>query len=167
MKFPGTHLLLVCALTAWAMAVMAGTPVYKWTDSQGVVHYSDKAPVAHADRDVKLLELPELPPVNPEALKQEQAYIASVKQWYQQVLNQQSQLQYDQYLAWQESQATATTAPAAATEVSYVSPLCWDCGPLWHRRHYRHPAERAPPAFKPNLWNTQPNRFTQSLYRPQ
>lgn len=167
MRFTKTHLLLICVATLWTMAAAAGTPIYKWTDAQGVVHYSDKAP-ARADQNVKLLELPALPPVNPEAVEQEQAYIASVNQWYQQVLNRQSQLQYDQFLAWQENQPPKTTAPAAATEVSYVSPLCWDCGRLWHQRPYYRRAPSAPsPIFKSNIWNTQPNRFTQSLYRPQ
>lgn len=171
MKFSGITLLVACAAGLCAAAATAGTPVYKWTDAEGVVHYSDKAP-AHAAVPVKILELTALPPVNPEAVKREQAYIASVNQWYQQVLNRQTQLQYAQYLAWQENQPGATPAPGATTEVSYVSPLCWNCGRLWHRRPYfPHPGYRGPetqpPVFKSNLWNTQPSRFTQSLYHPQ
>ncbi|MGH8279436.1 MAG: DUF4124 domain-containing protein [Gammaproteobacteria bacterium] len=172
MKPKSLRLALACLAALGVGTALAVTPVYKWTDAQGVVHYSDKAP-KHATSPVKVMQLPALPPVSPEAVKQEQASIASIQQWYQQVLNQQSQLEYDQFLAWQESQPSTTTpAPATVTEVSYLSPLCWDCGPLWHRRSYYRPRrDRAPstrpPVFKSNIWSTQPNRFTQSHYRPR
>lgn len=157
---------IACAIALFSVAAVAGTQVYKWTDSQGVVHYSDKAPV-HVNHGVKVLELPTLPPVSPQAVKQERAYITSVNRWYQRVMNRQLQWRNAQLTAWQASQPPQ---PVNIPEVAYASPLCWDCGRLWRRRSYRRPDYRRPrakpPVFKSNIWSTQPNPFTQQLYRP-
>ena len=166
---------VVCSAALFsAAATGGGTQIYKWTDSQGVVHYSDKAPTK-APQAVTLISLPEFPPVDPKAEAEEQAYIASVNQWYQSVLQQQSQLQYEQFLAWEQSQPAETPAPPVE-QVSYVTP-CWFCGFGFRHRHHHepdaddfmHPFPVHPPmpnSFQTNIWSTRPNPFTQSLYKP-
>ncbi|MGB9428453.1 MAG: DUF4124 domain-containing protein [Gammaproteobacteria bacterium] len=164
-------MLLVCAAALFSgVASAAGTQIYKWTDAQGVVHYSDKAP-AQTPQPVALITLPEFPPVDQKAEAADQAWIASINQWYENVLKQESQLQYEQFLAWQESQSSEPVPPATE-QVSYVTPLCWDCGRFGfrHRPHDKMPSPRTPhaisPVFKSNIWSTQPNPFTQQLYKP-
>lgn len=162
---------IACAAVLFSVAAVAGTQVYKWTDSQDVVHYSDKAP-AHVNRSVKIIELPTLPPVNPQAVKQERAYITSVNQWYQRVINRQLQWRKQQLLAWRAGEPPQPVKPVSTTRVASLSPLCWDCGRLWRRRayywHRAHSRRQAKPrVFKSKIWSTQPNRFTQSLYHPQ
>lgn len=50
--------------------------VYKWTDNQGVVHYSDKPPAAPAS-DLQTLDLPPLPPQDPARIAADQAALAA------------------------------------------------------------------------------------------
>ena len=169
MKLQHITLWIACTAALFSAVAVAGTPVYKWTDRQGVVHYSDKAPT-HSPQNVKVLALPELPPVDPQAVKQEQAYIASVNQWYQEVMDRQLQWRNEQLMTWQPSPTAQSATPASTTEVTAVSPLCWDCGQLWHRPYYRPPNYRRPQpkpsVFKSNIWSTQPNPYTQQLYHP-
>ncbi len=171
MNTQSIKILIVLAATLYSMAAFAdGQQIYKWTDSQGVVHYSDKAPVKPV-HSMQQITLPALPAPDPQSEAQNQAWIAGVNQWYESVLKQESQLQYEQLLAWQESQPTEPTPPATE-QVSYVTPLCWDCGRFGfrHRQHDKMPSPRPPhaisPVFKSNIWSTQPNPFTQQLYKP-
>lgn len=163
-----TVVLLVCSAALFsAAAATAGTQIFKWTDSAGVVHYSDKAP-ATPQSSLQVMALPELPPVDPKAEAADQAWIADVNQWYQNVLKQQSELQYQEFLAWEQSQPTAAPPPVSTEQVSYVTPFCWDC----ERFHFHHPPHRpllsppTPQSFQNSLWHPQPNPFTQSLYKP-
>jgi hypothetical protein len=156
--------LLVCGAALFsAVAVAGGTQIYKWTDSQGVVHYSDKAP-AQPQTSLTVMALPEPPPVDPKAEAADQAWIASVNQWYQSVLQQQSELQYQEFLAWEENQP-----PLAATtqQVSYVTPICWDCDRFrFHHHHFRPPllSTPMPQSIHNSLWSTQPNSFNSSVW---
>jgi Domain of unknown function (DUF4124) len=161
-------LILLSATLLLAAATANGQQIYKWTDSQGVVHYSDKAP-AKTDNPVTSMTLAELPPVDAQTEAQNQAWIASINQWYQSIVAQQTAEQYNQILAWQESQdqaAVSTTDSAQA--VSYVSQIYGGYQPFdykhWH--HQKRPS-RLPsksPVFKSDIWNTQPNSFTGQLY---
>jgi len=161
-----TTAFLICGAFLLSAAAMAGgTQIYKWTDSQGVVHYSDKAPI-NQPTSLQVMALPELPPADPKAEAADQAWIASVNQWYQNVLKQQSELQYQEFLAWEESQPTAPP-PTSTEQVSYVTPFCWDCERShFHHRHFRKPLLSAPTpqAIQNSLWSTQPNSFNSSLW---
>lgn len=166
-KLNASVLLACLTLLFSGVALADGTQIYKWTDSQGVVHYSDKAP-AKTPELVTLMSLSEFPPADPKAAAEEQAYIAFVNQWYQNLMQQQSQQQYEQFLAWEQSQPVEPAAPPVE-QVSYVTP-CWSCGFGSHFHHHRfRPPLLSPPtpqSFHTSLWSTQPNLFTQSLYKP-
>ena len=68
-------LILILLPLAAAFAVPAaadGPAVYKWTDSGGTVHYSDKPPETAAP-DLQTLNLPPLPPQDPAKIAADQA----------------------------------------------------------------------------------------------
>lgn len=158
---------LVCSAALFSAAAVAdGAQIYKWTDSQGVVHYSDKAP-ASPQSSLQVMALPESPPVDPQAEAADQAWIASINQWYQTVLNDQAQLESAQLLESQAAQPAATP-PVSTEQVSYVTPFCWDCERFhFHHRPHRPPLSMpTPQSFQNSLWHPQPNPFTQSLYKP-
>ncbi|MGH2482737.1 MAG: hypothetical protein ACRDHW_24070, partial [Ktedonobacteraceae bacterium] len=135
------------------------------------VHYSDKAPI-QPQQHATLMSLPELPQPDPQALAQDQAWIASINTWYQNVLKDQAQLQYQQLLTSEETQPPQTEGtPDYTQQVSYVTPVY---GNYWRFgfRHPHHPSrpihgpQPRQPMFQSNIWNTQPNPFTQQLYKP-
>ncbi|MBU6420954.1 MAG: DUF4124 domain-containing protein [Gammaproteobacteria bacterium] len=164
-----TMVFLVCGAALYsAAAVAGGSQIYKWTDSQGVVHYSDTAP-ATLQPDLQQMTLQALPAPDPKALAEDQAWVASINNWYQTVLNDQAQLEYEQLLASQAAQSPAPqNPPEEIQQVSYVTPFCWDC----ERFHFHHRSHRpllsmpTPQSFQNSLWHPQPNPFTQSLYKP-
>jgi Domain of unknown function (DUF4124) len=164
-----TLLLFGFAASLSSTAVLAdGQQIYKWTDSQGVVHYSDKAPVK-TDQLVTLMTLAELPAVDTQTVAQNQAWIADINQWYQSIVAQENQQQYNQILAWQESQDQAAVSTTDATqEVSYVSQIYGGYRPFdyKHWRHEKQPSHRPAksPVFKSDIWNTQPNPYSVELY---
>ncbi len=167
-------ILIVLTAVLFSTAAFAdGQQIYKWTDSQGVVHYSDKAPVNSA-HSVQQITLSVLPAPDPQSEAQNQAWIASVNQWYESVLKQESQLQYEQLLAWRESQPKAAAVPPAE-QVSYAAPLYGGYFRFRHRHHESdgddfgrppHSNRPMPAVFQPSFWNTQPNPFSQQLYKP-
>lgn len=71
-----TSSLAVCALLLPALAFAGNPQMYKWTDDQGVVHYSDQPPNQDV-ADVKTLDIPVFPPVDPVQLAQEQAALTA------------------------------------------------------------------------------------------
>ena len=178
----------VILLIATAAALLAATAaagnlaIYKWVDSRGVVHYSDHAP-ATKQTDLTIMTLPALPAPDAQAIAADQAWIAGVSKWYQSVIQQQQQQEYLQLLAAQQVESPPP-APAPVESVSYVAP-CWSCGSglRFHRhRHFRRPhpplpgphrhfgepllSPPTPLSFQASLWNTQPNSFSQQLYKP-
>ena len=161
--------LMVLAASLISAAVVAdGQQIYKWTDSQGVVHYSDKAPV-NAEQPVTTMELAELPPVDAQIQAQNQAWIADINQWYQGIVVQENQQQYNQILAWQESQDQAAVSSSNSTQaVSTVSQIYGGYRPFnyKHWQHGRRPAQlpAKSPVFKSSIWNTQPNPLSEQLY---
>ena len=66
----------LCAVLFSVAAFADGQTVYKWTDEQGVVHYSDKPPAQTAP-DLQTLDLPALPPQDPAKIAADQAALAA------------------------------------------------------------------------------------------
>jgi hypothetical protein len=164
-----TLLLFGFAASLFSAAAFAdGQQIYKWVDSQGVVHYSDKAPVK-TQRPVTRMQLAELPPVDAQTEAQSQAWIANINKWYQSIVAQEDQEQYNQILAWQESQDQAAVNSTDSTQdVSYVSQIYGGYRPFdykhWH--HEKRPVQMPikSPVFKSSIWNTQPNSLSEGLY---
>lgn len=70
-----TTVLLFASL--FSAAVLADDQtVYKWTDAQGTVHYSDKPP-AQAMPDLQTMDLPAFPPQDPAKIAADQAALAA------------------------------------------------------------------------------------------
>ncbi len=171
----GLRLAVLCSIVLglFSTAVLADGPqVYKWTDSQGVVHYSDKAPTT-PQQPVKLMTLAPLPAVDAQTEAQNQAWIASVHQWYQSMVAQELAQQYNQILAWQSAQQqTSDCSVESGEDVSSTTQVYAGYAPYYyqHQHHHKHHDKRpghtsTPPlAFKPTLWNTQPNAFSQQLF---
>ena len=172
-------LLMAAAAVLFAAPATAGSlSIYKWVDSQGVVHYSDHAP-AQNRANLTLMTLPALPAPDAQVIAADQAWIASVSKWYQSVIRQQQQEEYLQLLAAEQSEP-APAPPAPVESVSYAAP-CWSCG-FGFRSHHRRPhrpfpgphrhfgepllSPPTPQSFQASLWNTQPNPFSQQLYKP-
>lgn len=170
-----SKIILILLIASFAV-LFAGTAcagdlqVYKWVDSRGVVHYSDQAP-ATRQPDLQQMTLQALPAPDPKALAEDQAWIASINQWYQTVLDDQAQLEYEQLLA---SQAAPSPAPPSSPEdveqPSYVMPVFGGYYRFHHHRFYRphRPLLSAPTpqSFENSLWHPQPNPFTQPSYKP-
>jgi hypothetical protein len=84
--------LILLALLALAPAAFAdGTQLYKWTDAQGVVHYSDKPPAQPA-ADLSTTAMPSFPVQDPAVLAAKQAALDAQAQTAQKLL----QIQLDQ-----------------------------------------------------------------------
>lgn len=147
-------------------AVAGNTPIYKWVDGQGVVHYSDTAPPA-TQPVVTRLALPEFPPPDPQAEAADLAWIASINQWYQSVLDQQAQQQYQEFLAWEQNQPAPAPAPASQ-ELAYVVPVCWQCERFHFRHHHRRPllSMPTPQSFQNSLWHPQTGPLRPQPFRP-
>jgi hypothetical protein len=93
-----------------AAAVADDQIVYKWTDSQGTVHYSDKPP-AVAAADLQTLDLPPLPPQDPAKIAADQAALAaSTRALQQQMLTQAALDQQAAEHAQQRAELQATEA---------------------------------------------------------
>ena len=160
---------MAAATMLCAGAATAGNmQIYKWVDGQGVVHYSDAAP-AGAQPAVTRITLPEFPPPDPQVEAADQAWIASVNQWYQSVLDQQAQLQYEQNLAWQQSQPAPAPAPTPASQdLAYVVPVCCQCDRFHFRHHHRRPLLSAPTpqSFHNSLWHPQTGPLHLPPFKP-
>lgn len=140
-------------------AVAGNTHIYKWVDGQGVAHYSDTAPAA-TQPGVTSMTLAKAPPPDPQAEAADRAWIASINQWYQSILDQQAQLQYQEYLAWEQSQPVPAPVPTSAPdtqELAYVVPVCWQCERFHFRHHHRQPLLSAPTpqSIQNSVWHPQ------------
>ncbi|MHB8424244.1 MAG: DUF4124 domain-containing protein [Gammaproteobacteria bacterium] len=175
MRKPSVMLFVVCIASLFPGIVSADNlHVYKWVDSQGVLHYSDHAPTK-PQQAVKLVKLRAPPPPNPQQEAQTTAWIASINKWYQSVLQQQAQ-QQKQEIAWENAQARlAASAYPYTQEMPYVTPLYWGSRRFGFRHRYHRPdhddfmrphrgnsddtPDDTPPAFHSSIWNTQPGSF--------
>lgn len=150
-------LFLGCALTTgWLDAFAGDIPIYKWTDAQGVVHYSDKPPPAAATPDQYLLNLPELPPVDPHRIAEIDAWIASVQAL-------QKRMQAEDEKAWHERELAlqSTQEQAAPQQNAGVTIQTWPVYPGYarpgflHRDHRnRHDFQRR---FRPKRRSSMPS----------
>ncbi|MDE2236150.1 MAG: DUF4124 domain-containing protein [Gammaproteobacteria bacterium] len=154
-------------------AAFAGSPqIYKWVDSQGVVHYSDKAP-ATPQQHMQLIALAPLPAVDAQTEAQNRAWIVSINQWYQNMVSLETEQRYNQILAWQASQDQAAESGATSqqnetgTSLVYVgyNPYQFHHH-VYHPHHGKRPGHFSPPSlvFQPDLWDTRPNAFSQQLF---
>lgn len=91
-----------------AGAFAADLPVYKWTDSQGVLHYSDTPPKDATP--VTVMDLPAPPPLDPEKVAATQAWIASVNDQQQRQQTEDDLERRERELAQQQAQLQATLA---------------------------------------------------------
>jgi hypothetical protein len=104
-----TKLLAFCLLVLLsAGALAADLPVYKWTDSQGVLHYSDTPPKDATS--VTVMDLPELPPLDPEKVAAIRAWIASVNDKQQRQQAEDDLQRRERELAEQQAQLQASLA---------------------------------------------------------
>lgn len=165
--------LIVCVTFLFSgIALADGTQIYKWVDSQGVVHYSDKAPT-NPDLPVTSMTFPAPPANAAQAEAQNNAWIASTQQWFQSVVSLENEQQYNQILAWQESQDQAAVSSSDSSQsdstqnVLYTSQIYggyrgFDYKHWRHKPRPVHPI--APPVLKPSPWNTRPNPASSQLY---
>lgn len=89
-----SRLLPLLALGVSAMAMADDPQLYRWTDAQGTVHYSDQPPSTPA-ADLVTSAIPSFPPVDPAKLAQQQAaliaQVTALQQLLQAQLAQQAQ----------------------------------------------------------------------------
>lgn len=125
--------LLAVSMPALAAAMFAtvacadAQTVYKWTDDQGVMHYSDKPP-QEATLDLQTLDLPAFPPQDPAKLAADQAALAAstaalvqqqqaehaLQQRDEELALERAQLQAAQQALQQDQEASAQPAPVYA-----------------------------------------------------
>ena len=75
-----------------ALAAADNPQMYKWTDADGVLHYSDQPPKQPA-ADLKTLDIPQFPAVDPAQLAARQAEQSAELKSLQQLLAKQSEEQ--------------------------------------------------------------------------
>src|ERR1700756_4638301 len=124
------RLLPLLALGVSAIAVADDPQLYRWTDAQGTVHYSDQPPAQPAP-DLTASDIPSFPPADPVKLAQRQAdllaQVAALQQLTQAQLAQQAQAtalaqQRAEFAALQAEQAAqAQAVETAPAEPIYVS----------------------------------------------
>lgn len=140
-----SSLALLAALFS-AAAFADGQTVFKWTDTQGVVHYSDKPP-AVATADLQTMDLPAFPPQDPAKLAADQAALAAStlalvqQQQAEEALQQREEaltLERDQLQAAQEAlrqDAAAAAEPAPVYAIYANSPFI---PRSFHRNLFEH-----------------------------
>jgi len=145
-------ILVLLPLTAAFMAAVHadGQTVYKWTDSDGTVHYSDKPPAAQP-ADLSTLDLPALPPQDPAKIAADQAAQAASTADTLKLLQAQLALQQQQLslqLQQAQLQAAATPPPAESDTADMdsadeVLPVVY---PIYERSAF------VPHAYRQNLY---------------
>lgn len=117
------HAFAFLVLVALAPAAFAdGTQLYKWTDAQGVIHYSDKPPAQTAP-DLQTMDMPSFPTQDPAQLAAHQAELVAQAQAAQKLL----QAQLDEQaqaaaLAAQKAELQAQLAAAQQQQQSESQP---------------------------------------------
>jgi hypothetical protein len=146
-----------------------GLQVYKWTDPQGVVHYSDKPPPAPA-ADLLRLNLPKLLPVDPKKIAATDAWIAGINemvrhQQAQEALAQQ-QLELEQQATDSQQYATVVQEPAPIY-IGYARPRLAHHRDLDDHRYIRHVRQRvsAAPTW-PFPYNLNESSFPEEWHKP-
>jgi hypothetical protein len=138
---------------AFSAAAMADDPqLYKWTDANGTIHYSDQAPARIAP-DMTVAAMPVFPPVDPVKLAQQQAELLAQVAALQQ-LTEAQMAQQAQAAAVAQQQADLQAAQQAAqdqpspVEPIYVSPAFV---PRAYRANLYVPASHQLPAPHPRM----------------
>lgn len=104
-------LLAFLFLASLAQAALAdGATLYKWTDAQGVIHYSDQPPVQPA-ADLQSTDMPSFPVQDPAQIAAHQAQLVAQAQAAQKLL--QAQLEQQAELAALAAQQAALEAELA------------------------------------------------------
>ena len=105
-KSPILLALLLC--TAFMASAFADQPIYKWTDSNGTLHYSDKPP-KEAASDLRTLDLPAFPAQDPAKLAEAQAaQVASTTALLKELQAEDALRQQETALAQQQAQLQST-----------------------------------------------------------
>lgn len=103
-------LLAALACTASAVALADEPQLYKWTDAQGVIHYSDKAP-ADSSANVQTMNLPTLAPQDTTKIAAQQAALTAQVAATQRLVQQQALAQQQEAtLAAQQAALDAQVA---------------------------------------------------------
>lgn len=126
-----------------AAAIADDQPIYKWTDAQGVVHYSDKSPKDAAD--VQTLDLPAFPAQDPAKIAADQAALAASTAALQQQMLNAAALQQQQLAMAQEQAALDAQQPnvdADAADDVYPAPAY----PIYARSRF------IPQSYRHNLY---------------
>lgn len=126
-----------------AAAIADGQSVYKWTDAQGVVHYSDKPPKDAAD--IQTLDLPAFPAQDPAKIAADQAALAASTAALQQQMLNTAALQQQQLALAQEQAALDAQQPSVDTDAAddvYPAPAY----PIYARSRF------IPRAYRRNLY---------------
>jgi hypothetical protein len=127
-----------------AAAIADGQSVYKWTDAQGVVHYSDKPPKETAP-DLQTLDLPAFPAQDPAKIAADQAALAASTAALQQQMLNTAALQQQQLALAQQQAALDAQQPAVdvdATDDVYPAPAY----PIYARSRF------IPRSYRRNLY---------------
>lgn len=121
MKAPYVTPLLLClAALVSAGAWADGIKVYKWTDAQGLLHYSDKPPL-DAAADLQTLQF-DLPPVDTAALAASEAQMAQLSAALRQQQAEDDLARQRQELAAQQAELEATLATLQQATVEAAPP---------------------------------------------
>lgn len=127
--FRASRLLPIILLGVSAQAMADDPQVYRWTDAQGTVHYSDQPPAKPAP-DLTAAAMPTFPPVDEAKAAQRQAAllaeIAALQQLTQARLDQQDQAadlarQRAELEAASQAQQAAQDEPAPAEPIYITS----------------------------------------------
>ncbi|HEY3644583.1 MAG TPA: DUF4124 domain-containing protein [Gammaproteobacteria bacterium] len=149
-----SRLLPLFALGVSALAMADDPQLFRWTDAQGTVHYSDQPP-AKAVPDLTAAAMPSFPPVDAAKLAQRQAALLAEADALQQLAEaqtaQQAQaaaLAREQAELQAEAQAQQAAQDAPTPEPIYISS---DFVPKVYRRNlYRPASHRIGPPHAPS-----------------
>ncbi|HLW74984.1 MAG TPA: DUF4124 domain-containing protein [Gammaproteobacteria bacterium] len=109
--------LAVCALLLPALAIAGNPQMFKWTDAQGVVHYSDQPP-KQAAADMQTLDIPLFPPQDPAEIAAREAALAAQVAALQKLVDTQA-AQQGQARALAEKESQLQAALAAVQQEAY------------------------------------------------
>jgi hypothetical protein len=110
---------LALAAASLAPAVFADNPqIYKWTDTHGVIHYSDHPPQQTAP-DLTAADLPVFPPVDQAKVDERLARLVAQATALQQLTQVQAAAQADARVAAAQLAALQAPPVAPATDESY------------------------------------------------
>ena len=149
-------LLIPLMAVAYSASVLAdGQPVYKWTDAQGVVHYSDKPPKETAP-DLQTLDLPAFPAQDPAKIAADQAALAASTAALQRQMLNTAAMQQEQQSLDQQQAALDAPQPAVDTDAGddvYPAPVY----PIYARSRF------IPRVYHRNLYRSHVTRPSRAI----